>query len=66
MFGITKKTLEHLAVPRLNEHPKTNIKMAFAPGHRFFFRQNNRPTSYSLEERLHKANTTLGYSNKNH
>ena len=36
MFGITKKTLEHSAVPRLNEHPKTNIKMAFAPGHRFF------------------------------
>ena len=46
MFDITKKTLEHLAVPRLNEHPETNIKMAaeggggdpflFAPGHRFF------------------------------
>ena len=46
-FGITKKKLEHSAVPRLNEHPETNIKMVagrgrgrgafpFAPGHRFF------------------------------
>ena len=32
MFGITKNTLEHSAVPRLNEHPETNIKMAGGGG----------------------------------
>ena len=31
-FGITKKKLEHSAVPRLNEHPETNIKMAAGAG----------------------------------
>ena len=40
MFGITKNTLEHSAVPRLNEHPETNIKMAggfsVCTRHRFF------------------------------
>ena len=59
---LLKNTLEHSA--------ETNIKMAggafpFAPD-TDFFRQNNLSSSYSLEEILHKANITLGYSNKNH
>ena len=29
---LLKNTLEHSAVPRLNEHPETNIKMAEAGG----------------------------------
>ena len=72
MFDITKKTLEHSVVPRLNEHPETNIKMAaggtfsVCTRTQIFFWQNNLSSSYSLEEILHKANTTLGYSNKNH
>ena len=33
-FGITKKKLEHSAVPRLNEHPETNIKMVAGRGRR--------------------------------
>ena len=77
-FGITKKKLEHSAVPRLNEHPETNIKMvaggggggggggfSVCPRTQIFFWQNNLPTSWSLEELLPKANTTLGYSYKN-
>ena len=35
MFGITKKKLEHSTVPRLNEHPKTNIKMVAGVGGTF-------------------------------
>lgn len=66
---LLKSTLEHSAVPRLNEHPETNIKMAVAgAGGAFpfapdtdFFRQNSLSSSYSLEEILHKANITLGY-----
>ena len=79
MFGIKKKKKKRSAVPWLHEHPETNIKMAAGGGGvggeggtfsvctgTDFFRQNNYPTSYRLEELLHKANTTLGYSNKNH
>ena len=69
-FGITKKKLEHSAVPRLNEHPETNRgrRGGFSVCLRtqIFFWQNNLPTSWSLEELLPKANTTLGYSYKNH